>query len=150
MTPSLPRAAAVVLSLLLTLSTSASVSTPYASQGRFTIAPGTAYDRGTMSTTTAGIQAVYLLEVDASQPVLSFEASLSNDRIAGLETTTAQANRKNAEGHRAVGAINADFWTLRDAPIGLHIENGELMCDGPETRPTFGVTSSRQLLLAAA
>lgn len=150
MTRTLSRAAALLASLVVAVSSFAAVSAPYVSQQRVTVAPGTAYDRGTMSTTTAGVQAVYLLEVDASQPMLSFEASLSNDRIAGLEMTTAQANRKNAEGHRAVGAINADFWTLRDAPIGLHVENGELMCDGPETRPTFGVTSSRQLLLAPA
>ncbi|MEO6487921.1 MAG: phosphodiester glycosidase family protein, partial [Thermoanaerobaculia bacterium] len=144
------RGTAHLLSLLLSVSATAAVSTPYVSERRVTVAPGTAHDRGTMGTTTAGTQAVYLLEVDASQSVLSFEASLSNDRIAGLEMTTAQANRKNREGHRAIGAINADFWSLRDAPIGLHIENGELMCDGTDNRPTFGVTSSRQLLLAAA
>ena len=149
MARSLSRVAALLLSLLVTVAALASISTPYVSEQRFTIAPGAAHDRGSIVTTTAGRQAVYLLEVDASQTVLSFEASLSNDRIAGLETTTAQANRKNFEGHRAVGAINADFWSLRDAPVGLHIENGELMCDGVDARPTFGVTSSRQLLLAA-
>ena len=147
---SLSRGTSLLLSLLLAVSATAAVSTPYVSERRVTVAPGTAHDRGTMGTTTAGTQAVYLLEVDASQSVLSFEASLSNDRIAALETTTAQANRKNREGHRAVGAINADFWSLRDAPVGLHIENGELMCDGRDNRPTFGVTSTRQLLLTAA
>ena len=66
-----------------------------------TVAPGVVHDRGTMTTSTSGRQAVYIARVDMSQPVIRFEASISNDRIAGLETVTSQANRKNREGHRA-------------------------------------------------
>src|SRR6266545_6637633 len=129
------------LAALLLLSTSAfaSISAPYVSDGRITVAPGTVYDRGTFMTTTAGKQAAYIVEINTLEPLLSFEASLSNDRIAGLETTTAQANRKNREGHRAIAASNADFWGPFEAPSGMHIEFGELMSDGASSRPTFGV-----------
>src|SRR5687768_15640410 len=84
----------------------AAVSTPYVSAGRVPIGPGVFHDHGTIETTTAGRQAVHIVEVDAGQPLISFEASLSNDRTAGLETTSSQANRKNREGHRAVAAVN--------------------------------------------
>jgi hypothetical protein len=135
----------LALTLLL-----ASISTPFVSEGRITVAPGTVYDRGTFVTTTAGRQAAYIVEVDAHDPLLSFEASLSNDRVAGLETTTAQANRKNREGHRAVAASNADFWTTRESPTGMHIEFGELIADGNDPRPTFGVKPTRELMLSLA
>jgi len=126
----------------------AAVSTPYTSDARLMIAPGTIHDRGTIVTTTAGRQAVHLVEVDVHDAAISFEASLSNDRVAGLETVSAQANRKNREGHRAVAAINADFWGQLEAPVGLHIQDGELMSDGNDARPTFGVKASRETLLA--
>jgi len=61
------------------------------------------------------VQVAHLLEVDLDQSVIRLEASLSNDQVAGLETTSSQANRVNREGHRAVAAINADFWGLREA-----------------------------------
>ncbi len=136
--------------LLFAISASASVTTPFVSEGKVTIAPGTTYDRGTFITTTAGRQAAYIVEVNPLELVLSFEASLSNDRISGLETMTSQANRKNREGHRAVAATNADFWSTREAPVGMHIEFGELMSDGGDPRPTFGVKPTRELMIALA
>ncbi len=136
--------------LLAATSAAASVSTPYVSEGRIPIAPGTFYDHGTFVTTTAGKQAAYFVEVNSLELLLSFEASLSNDRVAGLETTTAQSNRKNREGHRAVAASNADFWGSREAPSGMHIEFGELISDGSSARPTFGVKPARDLMIALA
>ncbi|HEU5163273.1 MAG TPA: phosphodiester glycosidase family protein, partial [Thermoanaerobaculia bacterium] len=110
------------------------------------------HDRGTIVTTTSGRQAVYLIEIEATQPLIMFETSLSNDRVSGLERTTEQANRKNAEGHRAVAGINSDFWDTvsSQAPNGMHIQNGELMVDGAAARPTFGIKATRELLLAGA
>lgn len=136
--------------LLVSTSAAASVSTPFRSEGRITIGPGTVYDHGTFVTTTAGIQAAYFVEVNPHDPLLSFEASLSNDRVAGLETTTSQANRKNGEGHRAVAAANADFWGPREAPSGMHIELGELISDGGSPRPTLGVKPAGELMIALA
>jgi len=117
----------------------AAISSGYVSQRQVVIAPGVVHDQGTIETTTAGSQAVHIVDIDVDQPLVSVEAALSNDRIVGLERMSAQANRVNAEGHRAVAAINGDFWGPREAPIGLHIQNGELMSAGPSPRPTFGV-----------
>ncbi len=129
--------------------TLAEVTRGYVSEGRTPVAPGIFHDRGTIETSTAGRQAVHLLEVDTGQPVITFEASLSNDRVAGLERTTAQANRKNEEGHRAVGAINGDFWGTLQAPIGLHIEAGELVTSAAVARPTFGVEADGDAIIGS-
>lgn len=116
----------------------AAVVAPYTSASRTPVAPGVVHDAGTFETDTAGTQAAYLIEIDLDAPEISVEASLSNDRVAGLETTTSQASRQSAEGHRAVAGINADFWASREEPQGLHIQDGELMVAGPAERPTLG------------
>jgi phosphodiester glycosidase len=128
----------------------AAVSAPYRAQATMTIAPGVVHERGAVATTTSGKQAVYIVRADLSQPVLRFEAALSNDRIVGLEPVTQQANRKNREGHRAVAAINGDFFDPNQAPFGIHIEDGELIAFGPKPRPSFGVTADRKVLIDSA
>ncbi|HEX7421118.1 MAG TPA: phosphodiester glycosidase family protein [Thermoanaerobaculia bacterium] len=128
----------------------AALSAPYKAEVSATIAPGVVHERGALSTSVSGRQAVYVVRVDMSQPVVRFEASISNDRIVGLEPTTSQANRKNHEGHRAVAAINADFFDSNQAPFGIHIENGELIAYGPKPRPSFGVTADRRVLIGNA
>lgn len=128
----------------------AALSAPYHAESAVTIAPGVVYERGTFSTSVAGRQAVYMVRVDMAQPEVRFESSISNDRIVGLEPTTSQANRKNHEGHRAVAAINADFFDANQAPFGIHIENGELIAYGPKPRPSFGLTAERRVFIGNA
>ena len=131
------------LSLLPTNPVSAAVVVPYTSVGREPLAPGVDHDWGRLST-TAGSQTVNLVEVDRSNPAISFEASLSNGRVTGLERTSSQAIGHSAEGHRVIAAINGDVWAgfsndLEDAPNGLYVEAGELVTAGTAGRPTFGV-----------
>lgn len=123
---------------------------PYHAESSMTIGPGVVYERGTMSAATAGRQAVYIARASMSQPALRFESSISNDRIVGLETTTGQANRRNREGHRAVAAINADFFDSDQAPFGIHIQEGELIAYGPRPRPSFGITSEHRAIIGNA
>ena len=131
-----PRIAAYNSAKLLSAPT---VTRAYVSDAQSQVAPGVVHNQGSIITDTAGKQAVHLLEIDTDNPVISFESSISNDRVAGLETTSSQAHRKSTEGHRAVAAINGDFWGERQAPIGLHIQDGELVTSPLAARPTFGV-----------
>ncbi len=114
-----------------------------------TIAPGVVHDR-TNTATGNGPQAVYTERIDLSQAALRFETSISNDKIVGLETTTEQANRKNREGHRAIVAINGDFFDANQAPFGIHVQDGELIAYGPRMRPTFGITAERRPIIGTA
>ena len=126
-----------------------SVTQAYVSDAQFPVAPGIVHNQGSIITDTAGKQAVHLLEIDTHNPVISFESSISNDRVAGLETTSSQANRKSTEGHRAVAAINGDFWGQRETPIGLHVQNGELITSPLTARPTFGVKADGNPIIGA-
>ena len=113
------------------------------SSNREPVAPGVQLDQGRIAT-SAGSQAVNIVEVDLSNPVISLESSLSNERVADLERTSTQAQNHSYEGHRVVAAINGDVWAgfsndMEDAPNGLHVEAGELVTSGTAGRPTFGV-----------
>jgi hypothetical protein len=129
--------------LVAPLPTSAAIVGAYTSAGREPLAPGVQHDQGRVAT-TAGSQAVNVVEVDLANPAISFESSLSNGRIAGLERTTAQAVNRSSDGHRVVAAINGDVWAgtanfMEQAPSGLHVEAGELVSAARAARPTFGV-----------
>ena len=131
------------LSLMPAKGASAAVLAPYTSAGREPLTPGVDHDFGRI-TTTAGNQTVHFVEVAQSNAAISFEASLSNGRVTGLERTSSQAANRSTEGHRVIAAINGDVWAgfsndMEDAPNGLYVEAGELVTAGTAGRPTFGV-----------
>lgn len=145
--------ASAPLTLVAPRPISAAVVSAYASDSREPLAPGVQHDQGRI-VTTAGSQAVNIVEVDPSIPAISFEASLSNGRIAGLERTTAQAVNRSFEGHRVVAAINGDVWAgsssyMEQAPNGLYVEAGELVTVAPGARPTFGVGADGRPMLGS-
>jgi hypothetical protein len=121
----------------------AAVVAPYVSAGREPLTPAVDHDWGRM-TTTAGSQMVHFVEVGTSNPSITFEASLSNNRVTDLERVSSQAANRTAEAHRVIAAINGDVWAgfsndMEDAPNGLYVERGELITAGTAGRPTFGV-----------
>ena len=131
----------------------AAITTAYTSASREPIAPGVQFEQGTVAT-TSGTQAVSLVEVDLSNPVISIESSLSNGRVTGLERTSSQAVNRSSEGHRVVAAINGDVWggftnDMSLAPNGLHVEAGELVTAAPGSRPTFGVGADGRPMLGS-
>ncbi len=132
----------------------AAVVAPFASAGREQLAPGVHRDVGGMTTSPSSAQAVQVVEVDPFDPVISFEAALSNDRVTGLERTSRIAARKSWEGHRAVAAINGDVWSgytasAYHAPNGIHIQDGELMVASSSSPATFGIGPDRRAMLGS-
>lgn len=132
---------------------SATIVAAYASSSREPVAPGVQHDQGRIET-TAGSQAVNIVEVEPFNPAISFEASLSNGKIAGLERVTSQAVNRSADGHRVVAAINGDVWAgtanfMEQAPNGLHVEAGELVTALRAARPTFGVGADGRPMLGS-
>ncbi len=145
--------ASAPLSLVAPGPAAAAIVSPYASASREPVAPGVTHDQGRI-VTTAGSQAVNVVEVEPNNPVISFESSLSNGRVTGLERTSSQAQNHSFEGHRVVAAINGDVWAgfsndMEQAPNGLHVEAGELVTTGPGARPTFGVGTDGRPVIGA-
>ncbi|MBF8290053.1 MAG: Metallophosphoesterase, partial [Chloroflexi bacterium] len=145
--------ASAQMALVAPVPTSAAIIGAYASATREPVAPGVSHDQGRILT-TAGSQAVNIVEVDPANPAISFEASLSNGRVAGLERTTTQAVNRSSDGHRVVAAINGDVWAgssnfMEQAPNGLHVEAGELVTAVRAARPTFGVGADGRPMLGS-
>ena len=70
---------------------------------------------------------INVLEVDLNNEYISLESVKANDRLAGYECTSSMAARMNFEGHKIVGAINADFYASGGIPIGTQVLNGEIL-----------------------
>lgn len=86
---------------------------------------------------------IQMLEIDLREPLLKLESVKANDRILGNEKTSAMAARNDAEGHRIVGAINADFYATGGEPIGAQVIKGTLL-KMPYPRSIFAVTARKK------
>lgn len=132
----------------------ATIVSGFSAAGSNPVAPGVDHAWGTV-VTGYGHQHVNVVSVDPAAKELAIESALSNDRVGGLERTTAMAIRRSAEGHRVVAAINADVWggyssLLSHAPNGIHVEAGELVTADASSRPVFGVMKDGSVRLEAA
>lgn len=72
---------------------------------------------------------IEVLEVDLTNPWITFETVKSNDRLGGgLERTTSMAARRNQPAHYVVGAVNADFFSFETSnPNSMQIAGGEVL-----------------------
>ena len=125
----------------------------FATDGHAPAGPGVDHTWGRI-VTGSGQQVVHLVTVQAGAPGITVEAGLSNDSATGLERTTTQANRKSAEGHRAIAAINGDSWSgfsggSLAAPNGIDIQNGELLVAPSSSRPSFGIDGAGHPIIGA-
>src|SRR5205823_11913929 len=132
---------------------SQSVLEQFSSDGQAPVGPGVDHTWGHVLT-GSGQQVVNFVSVAPGAPGITIEAGLSNDTVVGLERSSALANRKSAEGHRALASINGDVWSGTSggalaAPFGLHIQGGELMVAGAIPRPTYGIDAAGKAIIGA-
>jgi hypothetical protein len=62
-----------------------------------------------------------ILEIDLKSPVLQLETYRAN----GLAATSAQAAANDSEGHRAIAAVNGDFFSASGWPVDNTVVNGK-------------------------
>ena len=86
----------------------------------------------------AGPWQLFVLEIEKSNPWLIFESVKAGDRLRALEKTSSMTARKDSEGHRIIGAINADFFEASGMPVGAQISDGILL-KRPISRSVFGI-----------
>jgi len=60
---------------------------------------------------------VFLLQIDARNPYISFESVLAKDSLEGTERPSSMARRKTAPSHHLFGGVNADFFTTGSTSI---------------------------------
>jgi hypothetical protein len=68
-----------------------------------------------------GPLAVDVMSVSLKEPSVHIETF----RAPGLTETSRQAEANDREGHRVLGAVNADFFTKAGLPVGNQVQNGE-------------------------
>lgn len=69
-----------------------------------------------------------VLEIDLTNPFITFETVKAGDKLKAFERTSSMASRKNRKNHRIVGGVNGDFYnTSNGVPIGAQISNGEIV-----------------------
>ncbi|MBC7186609.1 MAG: phosphodiester glycosidase family protein [Calditrichaeota bacterium] len=95
----------------------------------------------------AGPWHFHVLEIDLTNPWVTIESVKSNDLLSGgRELTSAMAARSDREGHKVVGAMNADFWETDGTPIGAQVVRGVLI-KRPISRSVFAYTDERRPLI---
>lgn len=124
------RLAAVVFALA-TLPASSGAAPPSPQRVVRPVAEGVTLIRETIPPGAAdGPLAVSVLRVDRRAPGVRVGVALAQDRVWGTDATkgreivSALARRRGA-----LGAVNAGYFPFAGNPIGLHIENGELVTE---------------------
>lgn len=91
-------------------------------------------------------QIVHVLEVDLQNPAVRVESVLAEGTVyrqsptQGRETVSATVQRLGA-----LAGVNADFFPFTGDPLGIHIQNGELVSE-PSSRVAFGMTARREVI----
>ncbi|MFC1546939.1 phosphodiester glycosidase family protein [Candidatus Neomarinimicrobiota bacterium] len=91
---------------------------------------------------------VHVLEIDLTDTLVHLETVKAEDNLYGYERTSGMAARTDAEEHRVVGAINADFYNAGGIPVGAQIVGGELVKAPYVTRSVFAVSDEKAPFLA--
>jgi SpoIID/LytB domain protein len=96
----------------------------------FPVAPGVSH-KGMTLQGGGHIEAVNMMEVDPSNPVIKLEVTSPKGKVVALDTVRNQAKQIDRDGYRVVGGFNMDFYntdpSFAGVPNGMQISNGELI-----------------------
>lgn len=91
-------------------------------------------------------QIVHVLEIDLQNPAVRVESTLAEGVVyrqsptQGRETVSTTVQRLGA-----LAGVNADFFPFTGDPLGIHIQDGELVSE-PSSRAAFGLTAQREVI----
>lgn len=109
------------------------------------LAPGVQY---TQDIDPSGPLVVNVVRADLTAPGVRVETGMAQDRIGGTDATYGRENvSRYARRHRALVAVNADFFPFTGDPLGIGIHGGEFFSEpwtgndrgGPRT--AFGISA---------
>ena len=88
----------------------------------------------------SGPWAIHVITVDLTSPGLQVSVIKANHRISSRAKTSAMAQDASKDGLAVAAAVNADFFSLVGKPVGLCVQNGEIVTP-PTGHPVFGITT---------
>jgi hypothetical protein len=90
---------------------------------------------------------IHVLEIDLEDAYTQIKSIKAGERLTGSETTIDMARRFDYEGHRVVGAVNADFFSA--GPISMQIAQGEFVRREASGRPGIGFNYNNDVMVEA-
>jgi len=109
------------------------------------IAPGVVLEQRIQTSPNPLI--VNAIRVDLKASGIQVRAALGQDRVGGADATKGRETVSTlAARHRALAAVNADFFPWTGDPLGIHITGGELVSDPDPARAAVGITRDGRIL----
>ena len=137
--------------LLASLAGSAAPPSPAPGTARSTrqIAPGvTLVQEVTSAASPGGPLVVNVVRVDPRQPGVRVAAALGGDRVWGDDPTQGRETvSRLAARRKAIVAVNAGYFPFAGNPIGIHLEDGDLVTE-PNQRTVLLIEKSGAASLA--
>ncbi len=91
-------------------------------------------------------QIVNVLEVDLRNPAVRVEAALAGGTVYRQDPTFGrEIVSETVQRLEALAGVNADFFPFTGDPLGIHIQQGELVSE-PSQRVAFGMTARGELI----
>lgn len=105
------------------------------------LAPGVTYIQ-IVRTSDEGIpRIINAVKVDQRVPGVEIRSVLAHDQVNDLDPTRGREDMGSiARRLKATAVVNTDFCNWTGDPLGLHIENGELVSEPYPRRTMFGIT----------
>ncbi len=88
---------------------------------------------------------IHVLEIDLNDEYTTIKSIKAGERYTGSETTIDMARRFDREGHRVVGAVNADFFS--NGPISMQVAQGEFVRREASGRPSIGFNYDNDVMV---
>ena len=93
--------------------------------------------------TPDGPQIITIIHIDPKESGVKIEAALGQDAVWGSDPTMGrEAVSTMVSRHKAVAGVNAGFFPFMGNPLGLHIQNGEVVTEPIKNRTVFYMDKS--------
>ena len=115
------------------------------------IAPGLVFRQELFpASSPQGPLAVHIFDVDTTSPDLKIIAALGGDTVWDNDPTLGrEIVTKLAERRQSLAAVNASFFPFAGNPIGLHMEDGNIITEPMKNRSSFLKLKSGDYAIAA-
>ena len=94
-----------------------------------------------------GPLSIQVLKIDLTNPLLEFTMIPGNDDLVSLERPSNISQRIDKPGNFVLGAVNGDFWGGTRTPLGITVQEGDLMVS-PYERAAFSISKTKKPLIS--
>jgi hypothetical protein len=135
----------IIISLLIVLAFAIAILPAADSLVTYPVGPGVNYS---YIVKEAYPWRLYVLEIDLTNPYIGFESVKANELLVSREATSSMTARNSYPGHRAIGAVNGDFYVVPDGiPISLQISRGVPVNNATSAQPAILISNDNDVTI---